>query len=84
MSSLNLQKIWDDGDLSAANCFHNLANLTVEDCRSLKHLFSSSVVGSLLKLRHLEISKCEMMEEIIAPKGINITTLEEVLRLDLK
>ncbi|KAI9112297.1 hypothetical protein K1719_016820 [Acacia pycnantha] len=78
LSSVNLEKIWDDGDLCAANCFHNLANLIVEDCRSLKHLFSSSVVGSLLKLKHLEISKCEMMEEIIAPKGINITTLEEV------
>ncbi|KAI9072090.1 hypothetical protein K1719_045947 [Acacia pycnantha] len=78
LSSVNLEKIWDDGDLCAANCFHNLANLTVEDCRSLKHLFSSSVVGSLLKLKHLEISKCEMMEEIIAPKGINITTSEEV------
>ncbi|KAI9080107.1 hypothetical protein K1719_037923 [Acacia pycnantha] len=78
LSSVNLERIWDDGDLCAANCFLNLANLTVEDCRSLKHLFSSSVVGSLLKLKHLEISKCEMMEEIIAPKGINITTLEEV------
>ncbi|KAK4270286.1 hypothetical protein QN277_023340 [Acacia crassicarpa] len=78
LSSVNLDKIWDDGDLCAANCFHNLANLTVEDCRSLKHLFSSSVVGSLLKLKHLEISKCEMMEEIIAPKGINITASEEV------
>ncbi|KAI9112137.1 hypothetical protein K1719_016660 [Acacia pycnantha] len=78
LSSVNLEKIWDDDDLFAANCFHNLANLTVEDCRSLKHLFSSSVVGSFLKLKHLEISKCEMMEEIIAPKGINITTLEEV------
>ncbi|XP_028794527.1 uncharacterized protein LOC114750147 [Neltuma alba] len=65
-----MEKIWDDDYLSAVNWVHNLANLIVEDCRGLKYLFSSSVIGSLLKLKHLEISKCEMMEEIIAPSGI--------------
>ncbi|KAI9112193.1 hypothetical protein K1719_016716 [Acacia pycnantha] len=78
LSSINLEKIWDEDELCAANCIHNLANLIVEDCRGLKHLFSSSVIGSFLNLKHLEISKCEMMEEIVTPKVINSTTSEEV------
>ncbi|KAI9112237.1 hypothetical protein K1719_016760 [Acacia pycnantha] len=78
LSSINLEKIWDDDEICAANSIHNLASLIVEDCRGLKHLFSYSAIGSLSKLKHLEISRCEMMEEIIAPKGKNNIALEEV------
>ncbi|XP_028789180.1 uncharacterized protein LOC114745197 [Neltuma alba] len=89
LSSINLEKIWDDHHLSAANCIHNLANLIVEDCRGLKYLFLSSLIGSLLKLKHLEISKCEMMEEIIAPSGIvsqevRFTKLETMVVKDME
>ncbi|KAI9112291.1 hypothetical protein K1719_016814 [Acacia pycnantha] len=73
-----MEKNWDYDHLSTANCMHNLVDLTIEDCRGLKHLFSYSAIGSLSRLKHLEISRCEMMEEIIAPKGKNNIALEEV------
>ncbi|KAK4270262.1 hypothetical protein QN277_023320 [Acacia crassicarpa] len=77
LSSINLKKIWDDS--SAPYLVHNLANLTVEDCSGLKYLFSSSMVGRLSNLKQLEISKCDMMEEIIATEEINGVAIGEVL-----
>ncbi|KAK4270257.1 hypothetical protein QN277_023316 [Acacia crassicarpa] len=77
LSSVNLKKIWDDS--SAPYLVHNLTNLTVEDCSGLKYLFSSSMLGSLLNLKQLEISKCDMMEEIIATEEINGVAVGEVL-----
>ncbi|XP_028775902.1 uncharacterized protein LOC114732734 [Neltuma alba] len=79
LSTLHLKKIWDDNQSSAPYLFQNLANLTVEDCSGLKCLFSSSMVGRLSNLKQLEISKCDMMEEIIATEEINGVPLEEVL-----
>ncbi|XP_028790403.1 uncharacterized protein LOC114746342 [Neltuma alba] len=85
LSSINLEKIWDD----QANCIQNLTHLIVEDCRGLKHLFSSFSVRSLSKLKHLEISKCEMMEEIIAPdclatQEVRFTKLETMVVKDME
>ena len=68
MSSINLHKIWDDDQLSATSAFQNLTSLIVENCGNLKHLFKCSMIGSLSKLRQLEISKCTIMEEIIDPE----------------
>ncbi|KAI4334776.1 hypothetical protein L6164_013486 [Bauhinia variegata] len=65
-SSINVKKIWEDGQLSTSCFIQNLTSLIIEDCGSLKCLFSSSMVGVLLKLKRLEIRKCHMMEEIIA------------------
>ncbi|XP_004514678.1 uncharacterized protein [Cicer arietinum] len=62
LSSLNLNKIWDDNHHS----MYNLTTLIVENCGGLKYLFSDSVVGSFMNLKHLEISNCPLMEEIIA------------------
>ncbi|KAI9112296.1 hypothetical protein K1719_016819 [Acacia pycnantha] len=73
-----MEQILDYDHLSIANFMHNLVDFTVEDCRGLKYLFSYSAIGSLSKLEHLEISRCEMMEEIIAPKAKNNVALEEV------
>ncbi|PNX76196.1 putative CC-NBS-LRR resistance protein, partial [Trifolium pratense] len=61
-SLLNLNKIWDDN----YDSMHNLTSLIVDNCGGLKYLFSSTVVGSFNKLKHLEISNCAIMEEIIA------------------
>ncbi|KAK4270259.1 hypothetical protein QN277_023318 [Acacia crassicarpa] len=77
LSSVNVKKFWDDS--SAPYLVHNLANLTVEDCSGLKYLFSSSMVGRLLNLKQLEISKCDLMEEIIATEEINGVEIGEVL-----
>ena len=71
MISVNLEKIWDDNQSSAPYLVESLASLTIEECGGLKYLFSSSMVGSLLNLKKLEISKCNMMEEIIATEEIS-------------
>ncbi|PNX87315.1 putative CC-NBS-LRR resistance protein [Trifolium pratense] len=73
LSSLNLNKIWDDNHQSMCN----LTSLIVESCAELKYLFLSTMVGSFKNLKHLEISNCPLMEEIIA-KEENNNEMEEV------
>ncbi|XP_045825215.1 uncharacterized protein LOC123917515 [Trifolium pratense] len=67
LSSLNLNKVWDDGHHSMCK----LTSLIVENCGGLKYLFSSTMVGSFKNLKHLEISNCPLMEEIIAKEERN-------------
>ncbi|CAJ2639482.1 unnamed protein product [Trifolium pratense] len=55
----------------------NLTSLIVESCGGLKYLFSSTMVGSFKNLKHLEISDCPLMEEIIAKEERN-NEIEEV------
>jgi len=50
---------------------------TQQNCGGLKYLFSSSVVGCFKNLKHLEISNCPLMEEIIAKEERN-NALKEV------
>jgi hypothetical protein len=54
----------------------NLTSLIVESCAELKYLFSSIMVGSFKNLKHLEISNCPLMEEIIAKEERNNETEE--------
>jgi hypothetical protein len=67
LNSLNLNIIWGDNQHS----FSKLTYLVVENCGGLKYLFLSSMVGSFINLKRLEISKCSLMEEIIDAKGKN-------------
>ncbi|XP_039690148.1 uncharacterized protein [Medicago truncatula] len=78
-SLLNLNQIWDDNHQSMCN----LTSLIVDNCVGLKYLFSSSLVESFMNLRHLEISNCHMMEEIIAKNDGN-NALREVHFLKLE
>ncbi|GAU51645.1 hypothetical protein TSUD_414670 [Trifolium subterraneum] len=73
LSSLNLNKIWNDNHHSMCN----LTSLIVESCGELKYLFLSTMVGSFKNLKQLEISNCPLMEEIIAKKERN-NEVEEV------
>ncbi|KAL5066894.1 hypothetical protein RYX36_017781 [Vicia faba] len=77
LSSLNLSKIWDDYST------YNLTSLIVESCGGLKYLFSSMVVGSFKNLKHLKISNCPLMEEIISKEEGN-NPLNEVPFLKLE
>jgi len=43
----------------------------VDNCVGLKYLFPFGLVESFINLKHLEISNCPMMEEIIAKKDRN-------------
>ncbi|MCI16953.1 CC-NBS-LRR resistance protein, partial [Trifolium medium] len=62
---------------------YNLTSLIVDNCGGLKYLFSSTIVASFKNLKHLEISNCPMMEEIIAKDERN-NALEEVPFLKLE
>lgn len=42
-----------------------LTSLMVHQCDGLRLLLSSSMARSLVQLEHLEISKCQIMEEIV-------------------
>jgi hypothetical protein len=55
----------------------NLTSLIVESCGGLKYLLSSTMVESFKNLKHLEISNCPLMEEIIAKEERN-NEIEEV------
>lgn len=63
--SISTLQIWQEQLLSVPNCFQSLTSITVEDCGNLKFLLSSSMVASLEKLIHLEISEFELVEAII-------------------
>ncbi|KAK2400439.1 hypothetical protein QL285_050141 [Trifolium repens] len=85
-SLLNLNKIWDDNYHS----MYNLTSLIVDNCGGLKYLFSSTVVGCFKNLKHLEISNCAMMEEIIpkeegrgASEEVQFCKLEKIILKDM-
>ncbi|KAL9356388.1 hypothetical protein Peur_049641 [Populus x canadensis] len=69
--SINVEKIWH-GQLHRENAFpvQNLMTLVVDDCHSLKYLFSPSMVKSLVLLKHLTVRYCKSMEEIISVEGL--------------
>ncbi|KAI5410920.1 disease resistance protein RPS2 [Lathyrus oleraceus] len=69
LHSINVQRIWDD-QLLSRSCFENLTNLTVDGCERLKYLFSYSVAEKLVKLEHLLISSCKLVEKIFVPDEI--------------
>nr|XP_034928301.1 LOW QUALITY PROTEIN: probable disease resistance protein At4g27220 [Populus alba] len=56
----NLRCIWKGLMLS------HLTSLTVYSCERLTHVFTHSMIASLLQLQILEISNCEELEQIIA------------------
>ncbi|KAJ6694539.1 hypothetical protein OIU85_005242 [Salix viminalis] len=70
LSSIEVEKIWQDqpGELSC--WFVRLTSLIVEGCRNLKYLFTTSMVESLIQLKRLDICDCVSMEEIIIKNGL--------------
>ncbi|KAH9752886.1 Disease resistance protein [Citrus sinensis] len=67
----NIKKLWADHN-QGMYCCQNLTKLYVGDCNRLKYLFSYSMVNSLAKLQHLEISYCESMEGVVDTTGCNM------------
>nr|TKS04865.1 putative disease resistance protein [Populus alba] len=49
----------------------NLTTLKVNECKRLTHVFTDSMIASLLQLEFLEISNCEELEQIIAKENDN-------------
>ncbi|CAJ2640456.1 unnamed protein product [Trifolium pratense] len=73
----NLEHIWNKIWNYDHHSMCNLASLIVESCGGLKYLFSSTMVGSFKNLKHVEISNCLLMEEIIAKEERNNEIEEE-------
>ncbi|XP_062012594.1 disease resistance protein At4g27190-like [Rosa rugosa] len=46
--------------------FPNLATLSMHGCDNLKVLFSSSTAKSLVHLKHLNVSACKLLQEIVS------------------
>ncbi|XP_054780231.1 uncharacterized protein LOC129287958 isoform X3 [Prosopis cineraria] len=59
----NLKCVWSK-DPRRFISFLNLQEIIVTSCVDIKTLFPASLAGSLLKLKTLEVSRCNAMEEI--------------------
>ncbi|WJX75992.1 hypothetical protein P8452_59463 [Trifolium repens] len=59
-----LSRIWNHNNIEVVS-FKNLTKLKVNNCPNLKSLLSYSMARSLVQLQTIEVSNCEMMEEII-------------------
>ncbi|KAJ6380299.1 hypothetical protein OIU76_016874 [Salix suchowensis] len=70
LSSIEVEKIWQDQPRELSYWFVRLTSLIVEGCRNLKYLFTTSMVESLAQLKRLELCDCEHMEEIIINNGL--------------
>ncbi|KAJ6757117.1 hypothetical protein OIU74_026382 [Salix koriyanagi] len=70
LSSIEVEKIWQDQPGELSYWFVRLTSLIVEGCRNLKYLFTTSMVESLAQLKRLELRDCVSMEEIIIKNGL--------------
>ncbi|XP_044481997.1 putative disease resistance protein At4g19050 [Mangifera indica] len=59
--------------------FQNLKVLAVEGCHGLVNLTTPSIARSLVQLRELRISNCEMMIEILENEGDAVWSSEQVV-----
>ncbi|KAG6751661.1 hypothetical protein NC652_030745 [Populus alba x Populus x berolinensis] len=71
LHSINIERLWH-GQLPAITVsIQNLQRLVVKKCGSLKYIFSSSMVKSLVQLKHLAIHDCMSVEEIIVTEELD-------------
>ncbi|KAD7477445.1 hypothetical protein E3N88_00581 [Mikania micrantha] len=60
----SLKYIWKSNEWSILE-FPNLTTLSIDYCISLQHVFTASMVGSLIKLQQLYIRSCNELEVIV-------------------
>ncbi|KAL7612628.1 hypothetical protein Lser_V15G04854 [Lactuca serriola] len=70
-----LRYIWKSNQWTAFE-FPNLTTVTIKDCERLEHVFTSSMVGSLLQLQELRIWDCSQMKEVIV-KDADVSVEED-------
>ncbi|XP_044482852.1 probable disease resistance protein At4g27220 isoform X2 [Mangifera indica] len=70
--------------LSSTPSFQNLKVLKVEGCHGLVNLTTPSMARSLVQLRELRISNCEMLIEILENEGDAMSSSEQVAFNNLK
>ncbi|KAL5743188.1 hypothetical protein ACOSP7_029920 [Xanthoceras sorbifolium] len=86
LSSIPIQTIWRNQLQPMSSCFQNLKEIIMHGCDTLKYVFSSSMVESLVHLEALEISNCKFMEVVISIIGerISNTLFPKLYRLHVK
>ncbi|KAM7505267.1 hypothetical protein LguiB_004171 [Lonicera macranthoides] len=63
----NLRHVWKKGPhVIQGSSFQNLSYLDVENCGSLRHIFTPSIAKVLVGLQKVNISACENLEAIVA------------------
>ncbi|KAL8245987.1 hypothetical protein R6Q59_007203 [Mikania micrantha] len=60
----SLEYIWKSNEWTILE-FPNLTTLSIIECNKLKHVFTPSMVGGLMKLQELRITWCEKLEVIV-------------------
>nr|XP_043633034.1 uncharacterized protein LOC122604205 [Erigeron canadensis] len=84
----SLKYIWMSNGRRTILEFPNLAKLSISSCNQLEHVFTCSMVGSLLQLKELSIRWCQNMEVIVKEdqeeeeeEGGDIGKVNEPIRL---
>ncbi|KAH9754644.1 putative disease resistance protein [Citrus sinensis] len=71
----------------SSTSFQNLTTLKVSSCHGMIHVLTSSTARSLVRLRQMQISFCEMITEIVADEddeGDNYAAKDEIVFSELK
>ncbi|KAG8650679.1 hypothetical protein MANES_07G060708v8 [Manihot esculenta] len=63
-----LRHVWNK-DPQGILSFRNLTLLKVENCSSLTNIFTLSMASGLLKLKHLELKRCNLVKHIITKEA---------------
>ncbi|CAI9270367.1 unnamed protein product [Lactuca saligna] len=71
-----LRYIWKSNQWTVFQ-FPNLTRVHIYDCKRLEHVFTSSMVGSLLQLQELHIWNCSQMEVVIV-KDADVSVDEDI------
>ncbi|KAL8201988.1 hypothetical protein R6Q57_011135 [Mikania cordata] len=61
----SLKYIWKSNNEWSILEFPNLTTLSIYWCHNLEHVFTASMVGSLIKLQELHIRHCDKLEVIV-------------------
>nr|AAC02203.1 resistance protein candidate [Lactuca sativa] len=75
MNDLEDIEVKSSSQLLQSSSFNNLRVLVVSKCAELKHFFTPGVANTLKKLEHLEVYKCDNMEELIRSRGSEEETI---------
>ncbi|RYR24613.1 hypothetical protein Ahy_B02g058123 [Arachis hypogaea] len=59
-----LKHVWNNDPNKGGLNFPYLEEVTIDECKRIKHLFPASIAGD--NLRELDVGNCEEMEEIVA------------------
>ncbi|KAL8248398.1 hypothetical protein R6Q59_005266 [Mikania micrantha] len=64
-NAYNLKYLWKSNRSMVLLEFPNLTTVSIEYCNSLEHVFTCSMVGSLVQLKDLHITSCRSIEVIV-------------------